>query len=455
MMTTHTISIKNDLFPLIKLAMPFALTGIIQSGVFFFETLFLAHVGTSTLAAGALVSWLFGTIAVILFGILSSINVLVALKHGANDQDGISHIARDGLLLSVLLSIPAFFLFWNMSPIFLLFGQPQSVVVLAQSYLHALAWGLLPDFVMIAILEVIMGMGHARLILLVTIFSVSINILSSYILIFGKFGFPVLGIAGAGWGMTISCWITSIALIIYISSNKILKPYFSRLLHFHKPYFFLELLRVGVPMGVMYCFEVAFFFALTLAMGSLGSAVLAANQVVMQYLGLLMSTMFSIAQAVTVRMGHLLGAKENEAAKRASMMGMYIAIAFMIIVAMVYWFYPSILISVDFDTHNSANIEIVNYIKEFFILSAIFQIFEAVRISLFGVLRGLKDTNFTLMISIISFWCIAFPVGYFLAIYQHVGGKGFWMALVMGAVVSVFLLYWRVQLKMRHLIICK
>lgn len=442
-------SIKNDLFPLLALAMPLALTGIIQSGAFFFETLFLAHVDEKTLAAGALVSWLVGTVAVIIFGTLSAINILVALKHGANDKESILSIARDGLLLSVIFTIPTFLLFWNMSHVFLLFGQSHVVVVLAEKYLRALSWGLFPEFVMIALLEVIIGLGQARVIMMFTTISVILNIMWSYLLIFGKFGLPVLGIAGAGWGLTISYWLTTIILIIYILFHSKYKLYFSKIFNFKKPFFIYELLQIGVPMGVMYCFEVAYFFAMMLMMGKLGSKILAANQIILQYLSLFMSTMFSIAQAITVRMGHLLGANKIDAAKNTNYIGMLIAASLMFLVAIVYCFFPNMLISIDFNLQNPANFEIIHYIKQFFILSAIFQIFEAIRIALFGGLRGLKDTKFTLLISIISFWLIAFPLGYYLSTYHSLGGEGFWMAMILSAATSVIFLFWRFNFKMR------
>src|SRR5579862_8623011 len=93
--------IKNDFYPLLKLAIPLALIGIVGAAPAFFETLFLAHVNQETLAAGALVSWLYGTFAGIMFGTLGSINVLISHKYGANDQGGIISVTRDGLLLSL------------------------------------------------------------------------------------------------------------------------------------------------------------------------------------------------------------------------------------------------------------------------------------------------------------------------------------------------------------------
>lgn len=117
------MSLKNDFSPLLRLAIPFALTGLVQSSLGFFENIFLARLGEKTLAAGALVSWLFATLIVVLFGTFSAVNILISHKHGANDQSGIALVFRDGLLLAVLLTIPTFLLFWNISSIFILLGQ--------------------------------------------------------------------------------------------------------------------------------------------------------------------------------------------------------------------------------------------------------------------------------------------------------------------------------------------
>lgn len=447
---THRYTFKKELYPLLKLAIPLAMTGVMQSSTFFFETIFLAHIDQYTLAAGALVSWLFGTLAAILFGTLSSINVLVAHKHGANDQEGISLVIRDGLFLALLLTIPSILLFWNMSPIFLLFKQQPSVILLAESYLRALAWGLLPNYLIIAFLEFIIGLGHARIVMFFSVLEVSMNIFFSYILIFGKFGLPVLGIAGAGWGMTISYWITAVALVAYVLTDIHYKKYFLHFFKKRKPSYLWELIKVGVPMGAMYCIEVGFFLALTLIMGSISSQLLAANQIALQYMGALMSVIFSIAQAITVRMGHLIGAKKMQAAKYASYTGIFISGISMVFVGVCYLSFPTLLISVDLDVNDLKNINIVREVKLLLMISAIFQIFEAMRISLFGALRALKDTHFTLLISIISFWFIALPLGYLLAAYFQFGGAGLWWGMVMGALFSVILLYFRFKTKMQY-----
>ena len=105
------IAVKRDLYPLIRLALPLILTGRDGASIGFFQTVSLAHLSHEAMAAGALVSWFFGVFVVIIFGTLSSINVLISHKHGAKDVRGISRVTRDGLFLALLLSIPAVFSF--------------------------------------------------------------------------------------------------------------------------------------------------------------------------------------------------------------------------------------------------------------------------------------------------------------------------------------------------------
>jgi len=439
--------IKNDLYPLLKLAMPLILTGIIQSSLFFIVTVFLARLGEGVMAAGALVGWLFATLIVILFGIFSSVNILIAHKYGANNQSSIVLILRDGLVLAILLSIPTFLLFWNISPILSLLGQSAKLVELAQLYMHALAWGLLPKFILIVLFELIIGLGHSRTIMMINILTVPIYIFLSFIFIFGKFGLPALGIAGAGWGMTCGDWIIAVGLFVFLCYSQHYRSYTRAIFTMNRPFYIREILHLGVPMGLMYCLEVGFFFAVVLIMGTISVPALAANQITMQYLGPLMGVIFSIAQAVTVRMGHLIGSNQMIAAKRTAYTGVILSVSFMFFIAICYWIIPKLLISVDFDIHNPAYDQTVHLACNILFIAALFQILESARISLFGALRALKDTRFTLLASIIGFWVIPLPIGYVLAFPLGLEGSGLWWGMVIGAGSSVLLLHFRFQSK--------
>lgn len=449
-MSGNSNIIKNDLMPLLLLAIPMVITGIVQSFLYFFENIFLSRLGEHVLAAGALVNWLFSALVVVVFGIFGAVNILISHKYGAKDNAGITLVLRDGLLLAILFTIPTFILFRNISSIFLLFGQSKELVALAKLYLDALSWSLFPMFIHIVLFEFLVGIGHSRTIMLVTILTTPIYIIFSFVLVFGKLGFPALGIAGAGWGVTLADWIVSFTLGVLLMCSKEYKPYVSAIFTLKKPSYLLEIIHLGLPIGAMYSIEVSFFLAATLLMGTIGVQALAANQVTMQYLGLLMAIIFSIAQAVTVRMGHQLGAKEFNAVKRTAMMGVCISTFFMSFIAVIYWTIPQLLISVDFDLKNPSYAQTIQFAMDFFFIAAFFQIFECIRITLFGALRALKDTHFTLITSILSFWVIALPLGYCLAIYLHLGGNGIWYGMVIGAAFSVLLLHWRFKQRMHR-----
>jgi MATE family multidrug resistance protein len=439
---------RHSVWPLLLLAGPLILTGLIESSAPFFGTIFLAELGQQELAAGALVRGLFFALMVTLWGTLTAVSVLVAQKYGEKDNKAVSQILRDGTLLSLMLTPPTFLLLWYAAPIFLLFGQNQSVVLLAQDYMRALAWGILPDFISLVLMQFIIGLGHTRTSMIFMLFWVPIAIFFNYALIFGAFGLPKCGIAGIGWGMTVSYWITAIGLIIYLAMSKTYKHYIASALSSLPVSYLNELLQIGLPMGSMYLLEVGFFFVLTLMIGWHGQTQLAATQIVMQYLGMLTSVVFSIAGSVTVRMGHKIGEKDIVSANNASHAGVFLSVTFMLITAVCYLFFPERLIAIDLDIADPKNWELIHYSKQFFIVCAVFQLFEAVRISLFGSLRALKDTHFTLLASVFGFWVIPLPLGYFLSL-TSLGGTGLWCGMAVGAATSALLLNWRFKKKIQ------
>lgn len=437
---------KNDFIPLLTLAIPIILTGVVQSSLNFFENIFLSRLGENVLAAGGLVGWLFATLVVIVFGLFSAVNVLIAHKHGANDKTGINLVLRDGLLLAILFTLPTFILFWKASAILSLLGQSAELAELAKLYLHALAWGLLPKLILIVLYEFLMGLGHARTIMLITLLTIPIYIFFSYVLIFGRFGFPALGIAGAGWGMTFADWIFCTAFGLFLYCNRNYQSYITGIFQVKKPSYLAEIIQIGAPIGLMYSIEVAFFLALTLIMGTMGIQPLAANQLTIQYLGPLIGVIFSIAQAVTVRMGHQIGAQQFNLLKKTALAGVIISTVFMLMVALAYWLVPNVLISVDFDIHQASTHNVISFAQDFLFIAAFFQILESIRITLFGALRALKDTRFTLYASMISFWGISLPSGYIFAKYLNWGPQGLWWGMVMGAMCGVLLLILRIRM---------
>lgn len=442
---------KGDFKVLFSLAVPLLLSGFIEASLGFTSSIFLAHLGPVAFGAGSLIVWFFATLMVIIWGLFTAVSVLVSSHHGAGDNQAIGLVLRDSIGLGVLLAIPVSLLIYKMSPVLVFLGQKPFVVARALPYLHALSWTVLPDFISLILLQFIIGLGKTRVNLIFTLMWVPINILFNYLFIFGKLGFHRYGIAGLGWGATASFSLLTILLCIYLIASVSYQRYWEGFKRRTKPQYFGELIKIGLPIGFMVCLEVACFFTITLIMGTIGVNELAANQLTMQYVGFFGTLSFTIAQAVTVRMSNQLGAKHADIANRAAYVGIVLSVGFILIVVCLEWFYPHVLIALDFNPNQIHNAIMINMSIKFLAVAAIFQLVESVRIPLFGALRALKETNFTLFTSFIGFWCIGIPSGNFFHKYLGVGVYGYWLGLALGAVINALLLYWRYRKKITEL----
>jgi multidrug resistance protein, MATE family len=447
-MTTTKFS-RNEVNSLLMLLLPLVLNEFLNAAVGFSSNIFLARLGTQELAAGAVAIWIFITMMVVLWGTLCSVSVLVAQKFGEKNHAAIAEILRDGLILALLVSIPTVLLLRNIGPLLLLAGQDSVTASLGASYMKALSWGMMPDFVALVLMQFLIGMGHARTTMVFTLFWVPINILCNYAFTFGKFGFPALGMAGIGWGTSLTFALLAVGLIIYLVLNSNYRKYFEKALHWGKPEYLLELCQIGLPMGSMFCIEIGFFLTLTLLMGYWNTTLLAANQITLQFVGQVSIVSFAVAQAITVRIGHTLGANQPHLAERAGYIGVTMSFGFMFLIALFYWFFPETLLSIDLNLQNPNNAAIIHYAKQFLAIAALFQLIETVRFGLFGALRGLKDTRFTLLVSIFSFWGVSLPLGYLLATVFHLSGAGLWWGMVVGQICGTVLLYMRFRYKVR------
>ncbi|WP_040615395.1 MATE family efflux transporter [Rickettsiella grylli] len=433
------------------LSIPLIISGIIDTSVGFFSNIFLAHLGAASLAAGALVNWVFTTLMVIIWGTLSAITTLVARYYGAQKNTEIASVFFAGLFMAIVLMLPAMLLLWNLSPLFLFFGQAPTTVKLAQFFLHGLTWAIIPDFIITVLLQFVAGLGRTKINLTFSLLFVPLSIFFNYSLMFGKFGFPNLGIAGIGWGAAITFWIITLGFCVYFCFNKTYRLYFKwpRLKKIIPQIY--EIFEVGLPLGFTYFFEVGFFLVMSLLMGRVNADTLSANQITLQFFWLFSIVTFALAQGITIRIGHNVGQNNKKALNNTTTVGIFYASAFMFGVAILYWFFPEKLISIDFNINDTNNANIVHLAKTFLGLAAFVQLFEAPRFVLFGALRGLKDTRFTLLTSILVFWVIALPLGS-IALSYGFSSHAIWWATILAEMIGLFLLSWQYHRKINALL---
>jgi len=442
-------SLLSELRAVLLLSLPIIANGLLESSSNFTTTFLVAHLGEKELAAAALVSMLFATLMVIFWGTISGVSIVISHYHGAENTPAIRGVMRDSILLSLLVAFPIMILLWFAPDIFEWTGQSAFVVHESKRYLHALVWAVPFDLSGLTLMQLFQGISKPRINFIFTLLYIPFMIWMNYIFMFGKFGLPVMGLAGLGWSATIAfcLFLASISLFIYLT------PFYRNYLKFSlasKTHYFGEILKVGLPLGMMFCIEIGYFLILAVFFGKISQTLLSAHQLTIQYFWLAMNIVFSFDQAYSIRVGWRVGRKEPEWIAPIAFMGVGVVLIYTLIIGLFYWFIPHALVNIDFIQAPTPRPALVHAAILLFFYIAIFQMCEGVRLTLFGILRGIKDTRFTLVNSIISFWGIALPIGYYLAFIRYTNyPQGLWIGLIVSAVISSIVLGLRLRYKIK------
>jgi len=445
------LDIKNEIKIIILLALPIIANGFLESSYGFMNTFLVAHLGEAELAVNALVSMLFVTLMVIFWGIISGVSIVISHYHGAQNDDAIRGVMRDSLKLSMLAAVPIMLLLWFAPTLFHWAGQSDFVVNESRKYLHALMWAVPTDLPGYALMQLFMGISRPRVNFIFTLAYIPGLLLINYCFMFGKLGLPAMGIAGIGWGTTVAYTLYLIAMMIFIYHVPEYRHFFKFKNLSVTQRYTKEILTIGLPLGAMYSIEIAYFLVLAIFMGKFGNLVLAAHQIVIQYFWVFMTVTFSIGQALSIRAGWRLGRHEPQWIMPIVNAGQKMVLIYICLVGLIFWAFPHYLIAIDF--HDAAPPEnaLVSTAVYLFIFAAVFQIADSIRITYFSILRGMKDMSFTLIVSMITFWGIALPLGYYLAFVHERNPAGLWEGLIISGMVGSVLLWLRLKAKVAKL----
>ncbi|HEY9297870.1 MAG TPA: MATE family efflux transporter [Phormidium sp.] len=444
MYTLQKSSIISEIRATLRLGIPLAAAQLAQSLTTFVDTVMMGLLGSQTIAAGGLGAVTFTILLLVSSAIVSAVSPLVAEAYGANQSKMVECVVRQGLWLAIIFAIPISLIIFNGKSLLLLFGQDASTVALTEEYLRAIAWGFLPAIAFAVLRNFVAGVSQPRPIMIIVICGTFLNIAANYVLMFGKLGLPALGLAGIGWGSTLSFWSMLIALIIYIKSEATLKKYhvFRNLHQFNKQVFG-EILHIGLPIGMLTAVEAGLFTVTTFLMGMLGTVTLAAHQIALQTAATTFTVALGISFATTVRVGQEVGQKNAKNARLAGYVGINLGGLFMAFMGIFFWLMPERIVSLYLDINNPANTEVVNQAKSLLKVAAFFQIADGIQVTAVGALRGLKDTRVPMLIGIFAYWGIGFTSGYLLGLRLGFGGVGLWWGLAIGLAVASVVLTWR------------
>jgi MATE family, multidrug efflux pump len=420
---------------LLRLAAPIVSiqVGMMAMGVV--DTIMVGHLSATALAAvalGALYTFglsIFGT------GVLLALDPIIAQALGAKDGLAVARGLQRGLLLSLIVTVPTSLVLLGVDPVLTLVHQPEEVVPYAAGYVYRLIPAVWPFYAFVVFRQTLQAHHCTRPVVITIIVANLVNAGLNYVWIFGKLGFPALGVLGSAWATLVSRWL--MAALVLALGWRYLSPY---LRHLAPRVFDLgairRMLRLGAPIGTQMLLEWGAFGTIALLMGWLGTVQVAAHQVAISLASLSFMVPFGVSSAAAILVGHAVGREDAARVRRASVAALAVGVAFMAVAAAAFTVAPDFLARLY--TDDPAVLALTVMLLP---IAGVFQVFDGVQAVSMGLLRGLGDTRVPMVASILGFWCLGIPVSAWLAFGFDLGAQGLWWGLVVALmVVAIFLL---------------
>jgi MATE family multidrug resistance protein len=445
--TTTLPSRARDWRELLQLAWPMLIGQLAQVGMGVTDTIMAGAVSPVDLAAVAVGFSLWLPLSLLGNGIFTAVTALIARAHGGGRSDQVAMIFQQALWLALLVGAVSTTLVINSSALLEPMAVDAAVRPLAAQYLQGIALGI-PAATLIQVLRGFSeGCGRSKPVMIISLGALLINIPLNYVFIHGLFGAPRLGGAGCGWATGVTLWLQLLALaaLLYPRYRPCLRRWSRPLWPQQR-----TILQLGFPIGAAIFAEVSIFALVALLIGHLGAATIASHQIALNFSGLVFMVPFSLGVALTVKVGHALGAGQAVRARRFAALGALTAATCSGISALVMLLLPGPIVALYSDDPGVSALTV-----QLLAVAAAFQLSDALQVTAAGSLRGYHDTRATMLITLLAYWGIGLPSGYLLGLTDRVvpalGVQGLWIGLVLGLTVAALLLNWRLlRISRRH-----
>ncbi|KRB79696.1 MATE family efflux transporter [Sphingomonas sp. Root710] len=431
---------------LLSLSVPLVIGNLGWSAIAAIDLLLLGRLGADSVAAGALALNLYHAFLICGIGLTTAASPLIASERGRrlHSVRDIRRTFRQTIWAAALICVPSWFALWQATPILIFIGQDPELAVEAARLMHALQWALLPYLMFMTMRNFVAALERPIWGVIVTLAAVPFNALAGWVLIFGHFGLPAMGLHGAG----LASFLTSLFMAMGLAGVIMLDRRFRRYHLFGRFWRadwsrFRTVWRVGLPIAVTLGFEVTVFNAAVFLMGLIGRAPLAAHAIALQIAALCFMVPMGIGQAATVRVGYAHGRRDRAAAGRAGWLALLLGTAFAAFSAAMLVAIPRLLVGGFIDVDAPANAEVTRLAISFLAVAALFQLADGAQAIGAGVLRGLQDTRVPMIFAAFGYWVIGIGVGTLLAFPVGLDGIGIWLGLASGLGVVAILLVWR------------
>ena len=436
------ISFGSQARPLLALGLPLVGSHLAQIAITTTDTLMLGWYDVTALAGVSLAGPVYFAVFLVGSGFAWAVMPVVASAAGTEDDRQVRRATRMGLWLVILFGVlftPPLLYF---EEFFLAIGQEVDVSREAGRYMAVAGFGLLPALIVMVLKSYLSALELARMILLVTIATAGLNAILNYILIFGNWGAPELGVVGAAIASVIGHIVAGVALVFYAMVKT---PHYTLFQNFHRPDWeaISQVFKLGWPISMTVLSEVALFAASSILMGWVGTIALAAHGIALQITSIMFMIHVGLSQAITVKAGRAWGRGDQAILSAASKTAMILSAVAVVFTVVLFLTIPEILVGAFVDPDDPRRAEILAIGAALLAVAALFQAVDAAQVMALGMLRGVQDTKVPMWMAAFSYWLVGVPTSYFLGFTAAMGGVGIWLGLSVGLAVAGILLQYR------------
>lgn len=426
---------------ILKVAIPLILSTSVHTIQTFVDRMFLAWYDLDMMPAAMQAGVTSFSFAALFLGTAGYVSTFIAQYNGSKQLDKIGSAVWQGIYFSLISGFICFLLIFIAQPLFDWMGHDPAIRVHEITYFKIMSIGILPLMLSAAISSFYTGRGKTWTVLVVTTANTILNIILDYVLIFGHFGFPQMGIRGAAIATVISgCFaLVLYCLLFFRASNERLYRCFSGY-RFDKA-LFGRLMKFGFPHGIQFMLDIMAFTAFVAFIGRIDRISQIATNMAFSINMLAFLPMIGMGMAVSVIVGNRLGADEPKIARRGAWSAFYLCTFYMTVVAAGYYLFPNIFISPFEPKTGLQDFEIVRKItSDLLIFVAIYCLFDTGNIIFAAALRGAGDTRFVMFTSMTMHWLLLVLPTYYIIEY-NLGLYAAWLCITI-FVLLLAIVFW-------------
>lgn len=441
-----TKCLREKLVLFLKIFFPILIYQFANYSASFVDTAMTGQYNTMDLAGVSMATSIWNPFFTFLTGIVSALVPIIGHHLGRGKKEEVASDFYQFIYLALGLSVVLLGMVLFLAPTILNhIGLEAAVAAVAVRYLWFLSIGIIPLLLFSVIRSLLDSLGLTKLSMYLMLLLLPLNSGFNYLLIYGAFGVPELGGAGAGLGTSLAYWVLlGISVLVLFKQEKLKALHLEKRIPLNMDNI-KEGVRLGLPIGGTVFAEVAIFSVVGLIMAKFSSLIIASHQSAMNFSSLMYAFPMSISSAMAIVVSYEVGAKRFDDAKTYIGLGRWTALIFAAFTLTFLYIFRGNVASL-----YGNDPKFIDLTARFLTYSLFFQLADTFAAPLQGILRGYKDTVIPFYLGLLGYWGVAIPVATLFDSLTDFGAYSYWIGLIISLIVSGALYRWRLTVIMKR-----